>query len=279
MSQSVTVLGAGIVGIRCAFELQRRGFQVRLLDRRDPAQETSLGNAGLLSYSNITPIASPALLSRLPRLILNLDDDFLLHYPHLLSLLPWLLRFVSRCRRKTYLRDGEVMAVLTLASVDLHKRWIAEADAGDLLNRGGGLKLYRHLQTFQRDRLERELLERCEVKYTLLSADQAYELEPDLKRIFAQAVLIDDTISLRNPEKLCQAYAQMFVEAGGKIVRAAIQSLHPIADGWEVVTDQGSEKIPRVVVCLGAWTPELIGQLGYANPLAIERGYHPVYAP
>ena len=56
MTQDIAVLGAGIVGISCALELQRCGFNVRLLDRRDPAQETSLGNAGILSYSNITPI-------------------------------------------------------------------------------------------------------------------------------------------------------------------------------------------------------------------------------
>jgi D-amino-acid dehydrogenase len=279
MTRPVAVLGAGIVGISCALELQRRGFQVKLLDRRDPAQETSLGNAGLLSYSNITPIASPALLPRIPRLLLNLDDDFLLHYAHLPSLLPWLTRFLLRCRRETYLSDGAAMADLTLASIDLHRQWISQARVENLLNRNGGLKLYRDDRSFRRDRLERELLDRCGVKHTLLSAEQAYELEPDLKRIFARAVLIDESISIRNPEKLCQAYAQMFVDAGGQIGRADIQSLRPLADGWEVVSDQGSFKSSRVVVCLGAWTTGLIGQLGYANPVAIERGYHTVYAP
>jgi D-amino-acid dehydrogenase len=279
LNQPVTVLGAGIIGISCALELQRRGFQVRLLDRRGLAQETSLGNAGLLSYSNITPIASPALLPRIPRLILNLDDDFLLHYPHLPSLLPWLLRFLARCRRKTYLADGERMADLTHASIEVHKKWIAEAGVQDLLNRGGALKLYRNRQGFLEERLERDLLTRCGVRYTVLSADEAYELEPDLKRIFAQAVLIEDTVSIRNPEKLCKAYAEMFVEAGGQFEVAEIQALRAVAEGWELVTDQGSERAPRVVVCMGAWTPGLIGQLGYANPVAIERGYHTVYAP
>jgi len=32
----------------------------------------------------------------------------------------------------------------------------------------------------------------------------------------------------------------------------------------------------QLVVCLGAWTPELIKPLGYSNPIAIERGYHTV---
>ena len=279
MPQSVTVVGAGIIGICCALELQRRGFQVKLLDRRGPGEETSSGNAGILSYSNITPLADPALLSRLHHLVLNLDDDFLLHYPHLISLLPWLLRFVSRCKRETFLRDGGSMNQLTSASVDLHKQWIAQAGAGDLLNSGGGLKLYRKRETFLRDQLERELLQQCSVRYTVLDAEQAYELEPDLKRIFVQAVLIDDSLSIRNPEQLCKRYAQMFVDAGGEIAQASVESLHQNATGWEVTTDQGVHSSSQLVVCMGAWTPQLIAPLGYSNPLAIERGYHTVFSP
>jgi D-amino-acid dehydrogenase len=279
MNQSVTVLGAGIVGICCALQLQRRGIQVRLLDRRGPGEETSSGNAGILSYSNITPLANPALLPRLHRLLLNLDNDFLLHYPHLLSLLPWLLRFVSRCRRDTFLHDGGAMNQLTSASVELHKQWIAQAGAEDLLNRGGGLKLYRHQQTFLRDQLERELLQQCAVRHTVLDAQQAYELEPDLKRIFVKAVLIDESLSIRNPERLCKSYARLFTDAGGEIQRAGVQSLRELAAGWQITTDKGVESASALVVCMGAWTPELICQLGYTNPLAIERGYHTVFAP
>jgi D-amino-acid dehydrogenase len=279
MKQPVFVLGAGMVGISCALELQRRGYTVTLLDRRGPGEETSSGNAGLLSYSNVTPIANPELLGRLLRLLLNRDADLLLHYPHLLSLIPWLTRFLSRCRRKTYLTDGDAMSALTLASIEIHQQWIAEADAQHLLNQVGGLKLYRDRRTFMRDRLERELLQTCGINHTLLEADQIYEYEPDLKRIFVQAVLIDDTISIRNPEKLCKAYAQMFVAAGGQLRRADIRSLQPANSAWELTTDQGSESVARVVVCMGAWTPEIIGPLGYSNPLAIERGYHTILSP
>ena len=279
MKQSVSVLGAGIIGICCALELQRRGYQVTLIDRRGPGEETSSGNAGILSYSNITPLADPALLPRLHRLILNLDNDFLMHYPHLASLIPWLLRFLRRCRRETFMRDGDAMNQLTRASIELHKQWMAEAGANELLNRGGALKLYRERTTFLRDQLERELLQQCAVRHEVLDAQQAYELEPDLKPIFSCAVLIEESLSLRNPQKLCKHYARMFAEAGGQLQQAGVQGLRAAASGWEVMTDGGPLTASRVVVSMGAWTPEVIGQLGYANPLAIERGYHTVLAP
>lgn len=40
------VLGAGMVGISTALALQAQGHAVRVIDRRDPGQETSFGNAG-----------------------------------------------------------------------------------------------------------------------------------------------------------------------------------------------------------------------------------------
>jgi len=279
MKSDCYVLGAGMVGISCALELQRRGHRVTLADRRGPGEETSSGNAGILSYSNITPLASPALWSRMHRLALNRENDLRLHYPHLPLLLPWFLRFLWRCRRDTYLRDGEAMAVLTRASIELHERWIAEAGAGALANRSGGLKLYRDHRSFQRDALERELLERCGIRHRLLDADEIYELEPDLNPVFDKAVLIDDTVSIRDPRKLCQAYAKCFVEAGGEILRAEAKSLRQAGTGWELATDRGSEYADRLVICLGAWTPGLIGGLGYRNPLAIERGYHTLVEP
>lgn len=277
--KSCYVLGAGIVGISCALELQRRGYRVTLVDRRGPGEETSSGNAGILSYSNVTPLASPALWPRMHLLALNLDNDLRLHFPHLPALLPWIMRFLMRCRRDTFLRDGEAMSVLTRASIALHEQWIAAADAQALVIRAGGLKLYRDSGSFERDALERELFERCGIRHSLLEAGEVFDLEPDLKRIFVKGVLIDDSISIRDPRKLCQAYAKCFADAGGELARAEVRSLRQTGTGWELVTDRGTENAENLVICLGAWTPELLGRLGYRNPLAIERGYHTLVAP
>ena len=47
----IIVLGAGMVGVSVALHLQRRGRDVALIDRRDPGEETSYGNAGLIQRS------------------------------------------------------------------------------------------------------------------------------------------------------------------------------------------------------------------------------------
>jgi D-amino-acid dehydrogenase len=44
--RSVTVIGAGIVGMCCAAYLQRDGHHVTVIDRVGPGEATSFGNAG-----------------------------------------------------------------------------------------------------------------------------------------------------------------------------------------------------------------------------------------
>ena len=274
----ITVLGAGMVGICCAIELQKRGYQVELIDRRGPGEETSSGNAGILSLSSVAPLASPALLPRLPRLAANLDSDFLLHYPHLPGLLPWIVRFLARCNRKTYLNDGLLINALTLPSVAAHLDLIKTCKTDHLVNASGGMRLYRKINTFRRDALERELFDLCGLNYSVLEKQDISDLEPDIADIFVKAVLIKDSVSIRNPESLCKCYAKYFQQLGGEFKQAEITQLCRQNDQWRLQSSLGSETVDRLVICLGAWTPKLIKQLGYQNPIAIERGYHTVFS-
>ena len=55
------VLGAGIVGVTTAYELNRDGHEVTVIDREAlPASFTSYGNAGLFAPSHAYAWSSPA---------------------------------------------------------------------------------------------------------------------------------------------------------------------------------------------------------------------------
>jgi len=73
----VAVIGGGLVGAACAYELARDGRRVTVYDRRDPGRATDAG-AGILS---------PETMGGLPEAFLDLADLAGVHYPPLIAAL------------------------------------------------------------------------------------------------------------------------------------------------------------------------------------------------
>jgi D-amino-acid dehydrogenase len=73
----VAVIGGGLVGAACAYELARDGHRVTVFDRRDPGRATDAG-AGILS---------PETMGGMPAPFLDLADLAGAHYPPLLAAL------------------------------------------------------------------------------------------------------------------------------------------------------------------------------------------------
>jgi D-amino-acid dehydrogenase len=60
--KSMTVIGAGLVGVCCALHLQREGFTVRLVDKGAPGMKASFGNSGSFGTASCVPFALPGVL-------------------------------------------------------------------------------------------------------------------------------------------------------------------------------------------------------------------------
>ena len=60
MSKTV-VIGAGVIGLACAYALNKRGREVVVLDQGSPANICSLGNAGWIVPSLSAPLPAPGL--------------------------------------------------------------------------------------------------------------------------------------------------------------------------------------------------------------------------
>ena len=71
----VTVVGAGIIGITIAFELQRRGLSVTLLDRDEPGRGASYGNMASIAVTEFMPASRPSMWAQMPGWILSIRRD------------------------------------------------------------------------------------------------------------------------------------------------------------------------------------------------------------
>ena len=82
-----------MVGVSAALHLQRRGRNVALIDRRDPGEETSYGNAGLIQREAVIPYTFPREFRAILSYAMNHRRDAVYHLSALARLAPWLFRY------------------------------------------------------------------------------------------------------------------------------------------------------------------------------------------
>ncbi len=281
MKTDVVVLGAGIVGVAAALQLQRRGRSVVLVDRKSPGEETSFGNAGLIQREAFYPYAFPRGLGKLIRYALNGESEAHYQVSSLLGLASPLFQYwrnASPARIERTIRVNRPLFERCLAE---HELLASEAGVSDLLRPGGWVQLFRKPESFEARMGEAARL-RAEfgVSSTPLDAAGLAKVEPHLNDApMAGAIHWHDPASLREPVQLTRAYARHFEALGGRFARADARTLVQDAEGWSVESPEGRITARDAVIALGAWTPEIIRPLGYALPLFIKRGYHVHYRP
>jgi D-amino-acid dehydrogenase len=271
----VAVVGAGIVGVSTALALQQASCRVLLIDRNPVGAMTSYGNTGVLVDNPWLGFMSPGLAGRLPGLLMGrspavrIDARFALRHGGLF----WHLLKQSRSPR-----IGERIRALhdlLRLSQALHKSWIGEAQADDLLRESGWLKVFRTDRSFRAFAPELDLLARTGTRHRILSGPEIRDLEPALAQAFAHAVLLEGACSVSSPLDLTQRYFALFQRHGGAFETDDVCGLEPSRGGWSLHCRGGrSLAADRTVVALGPWSCDPLKDLGYRVPMFWERGYH-----
>ena len=272
--RSVLVLGAGMVGVSCALALQKRGFAVTLVDRREPGRETSYGNAGVLSRSSIVPLNNPALFRSLPAYLGNRSAALHIDWRRLIGEPGWMLRFLWEARPGVAAERMAALDSLTRHTLPLHRALMQEAGIGHRLRENGTLKLWRSPQGLAKAQAEQAMLARHGIETELLDRQALSGLEPSLRPIFPAGLLFPGNGSVDSPGAVVAAYAALFGSRGGTVRQAGVSGVRRGGAGWLVATDQGDIAAEQVVVALGPWSADLLRPLGLRPPLGVERGYH-----
>lgn len=273
IDKKIAVIGAGIVGVSVALELQRRGAKVTIFDRRAPGSETSFGNAGVIARSSLMPLNNPGLWRMLPRLASNRTTGFRYRPSYVLKNLGWAHGFLNSARKRTTDQTVAAMDALIKLSGEKHRALLRESGELDLLSESGWMFLYRSKSTFEASDRIRSYLEQYDVDHALLTGGQLGEEMPALNPIFERGLWIKDTMAVRDPQKLVESYVNLFTAAGGKIELAEVSVPKQTQGGW-IVAQDGSEVFENVVLSAGPWSRRLLERLGYRVPMVMERGYH-----
>ena len=101
--KNIAIAGAGIVGISCAYFLQKSGFKVTLFDNNAPGTMTSYGHACTFADYASIPVNSPTIFKDLPSLLLKQNGPLAVDFKYILKNLPWALSFLKNCRKNRHM--------------------------------------------------------------------------------------------------------------------------------------------------------------------------------
>lgn len=295
------VLGAGIVGVCTALHLQQRGQRVALVDQQEPGQGTSFGNAGLIERASVIPYAMPYSVATLLRYAGNRQPDVRFQWRAMPGLAPWLWRYWRESSPTNLARAADDMRPLIERCTAEHAPFIQAAGLNHLVRQTGWMDIYRDPAAFASAAAEaRTLMAAHQLKAEVLDSDQLTSREPGFlpEAKMAGAIHWQDPWSVSAPGDLVKGYAELFVQQGGRFIRADARRLrhlghtstpsganastqiqtHAQAD-WQLPTDEGTLLARQVVIALGPDAAEVYGPLGYRMPLAHKRGYHLHFKP
>jgi D-amino-acid dehydrogenase len=287
----VLVVGAGIIGLSCAWSLQEYGVEVQVVDRRQVGAGASWGNAGYVSPAHAVPLPEPAILRYGVRAVLDPRSPVSLPLRGDLRRARFLAGLVGHCTHAAWTRAMSAYRPLNEAAIAAYD---AQRDAGvtapcepaDIV--AAFTRADQAHGTFAE--LQGVVGGGQPVDIDVLTGEQARALEPHLSAAVRFGVLIRGQRYL-NPAGYVTALAENVRARGGKIVEGTPITSVARRGGTVVARTAGGDlDADAIVLSTGAWLSTLAAAHGVAVPVHAGRGYsftvpvatpltHPVHFP
>jgi len=273
-AESVGVIGAGIVGICAALEIQRAGFDVTLIDRDEPGMSCSYGNAGILTATEVGPLGLPGMMKNLPKWLLDPLGPVAVDPLHLPKMIPWGLRLLKESRPDRVEQIADQMQGFYHSAIDLYRDLLGSVGAGDLVRQPGYLCVYSSRETAQPDDYFWSLHRQRGIALNELGAGEIRQIVPDASKDLTYAIHVLDEGCVVSPLAVSKALLGGFLAEGGTFIEANVSHLEPTDGAVVVRSEAGDQTFSNVVLSAGVHSKRLARQLGDRVLLEAMRGYH-----
>lgn len=273
----VCVLGAGIVGLATAYELNRQGMRVTVVDRAAPGTGTSGGNGAQLSYSYVQPLADASIWGQLPKLLLSSDSPLKIRPQWDVAQWRWGLAFMQACNAKASAETTATLlrlAALSRAGLD---RMRAQEQPDCDFSSTGKLVLYPDTKSFAAAQRQVALQTALGSQQSAISAQESCDLEPALASYQAQiagAVYTPSECAV-DCLKLCQELERVLRARGVQFVLgSAVTALETLQQRIVAArTSTHTLEADQFVLALGSDSVALARSVAVRLPVYPIKGY------
>ena len=265
----VIVIGAGIVGLSTAYYLAKAGRSVIVLEKSDGTDSCSYGNAGFISPSHFIPLASPGIVSKGMRWMLNPESPFYIKPRLNSSLIKWGINFLRSANHTHVNNTKRLLADLAILSRELHLDFAKEENVA--IESPGILMHCTTESSMNHEKEVGKMAADLGIKTRTLDLDQINAEYPKIRHSGVGAVHFPID-SYMIPKDFMTNMIRAVKELGVKIKLNQEVNGFETKDGkiTKVRTKSGEFEGDEVVLATGAFTPILTKLIG--NRLLLEAG-------
>lgn len=276
----IVIIGAGIVGLSAAFHLLAEGHRVRLVERGGVAEGASYGNAGALAFTDILPLASPGMLRKAPKWLLDPLGPLTIPPRYLPQITPWLIRFWRASLPDRYRASIAAQGNLMRFAATAMQALVTQAGLAEHLRSDGNLQLYESEAELAAAMPGWEARAREGIAFEHVRGARLAELQPGLSPRFTVGTFTPHWQTVSDPYHFALALFRTVMARGAGLVHGEVVGVTATAEGVELrLADGKLLKAGRAVIAGGAWSRPLAKSLGDSVPLETERGYNTTLPP
>ncbi len=201
------VIGAGVIGVATAWQLCKAGHRVMLVDKHGgPCGGTSQRNGAQLSYSYCDALASPAILGRLPSILMGRDPAFGIRLQADPRFLSWGLRFLLNCSPGISSRNTDALLKMAAATELLLPNLLDEFPLAFDYSVPGKLVICRDAEAFSNAARQVAWKQAHGIKIERLDRAEAERVEPALAHYADEfaGVVWSPNDAVGNPYSFCK---------------------------------------------------------------------------
>ena len=274
----IVILGGGVIGLSIALKMLNASREVILLDPKEPGTGASYGNAGTIAEYAVLPVGSPEIIKKLPSLLFNKNSPISIKRSEILTLAPWLIRFLYQSAPKQAAKNAQAITNLLANSRFRWEELAGQINGESLLSSNGNIYLYKSDSSYESGLKDINNRRKYGLNAEMLNPSELNKLEPNLNFSEGGASYFPDGAYMSDPGKMIKLLLDINIKKGCQVFKHAANKIVRTSQGVKVILDDKSQIISKhLVISAGAYSKSFAKQVGDFIPLVAERGYHVEY--
>jgi D-amino-acid dehydrogenase len=271
---NVGIVGGGAIGLASAHYLARAGAEVTVIEQGRCGEGASQGNAGWITPTLSGPIPAPGVMRQAIRWMGDPASPLLIRPRASLDFARWCWGFWRSCGEQRYREGMRAVLALNERTMELYDE-LRQAGIGMELHETG--LLFVALDAAHLSEYERMFDDLRAAGHggtaTRMDADEVVKFEPALHPAVAGGIHAPGERHVR-PETLTAGLLADLRARGVQVLEgAAVQGVAQDSGRWTVRGSFRTRVFDKILLTAGAWTGQLLRQLGTKVGLEGAKGY------